>query len=76
VRAGVRSRYLVRATDPFPGGRIVRYVWHWGDGQVTHTTHASVSHRYRAAGEVTVRVKAVDNFGRSRIVNHNLRVRG
>ena len=70
------KRFTVHARDPFPGGRIVRYTWHWGDGHVTHTTSATAAHRYRSDGRVLVQVKAVDNYGQSRIIGHRLTVSG
>jgi subtilase family serine protease len=76
ARRNVTKRFAVRATDPFPGGRIVRYTWHWGDGKVTHTTSARTAHRFRSDGRFLVQVKAVDNYGQSRIVGHHLKVTG
>src|SRR3954447_7459166 len=66
VRAHVRYRYsAARSHDPFPGGHIVRYVWHWGDGHVSHSVHASATHRYASPGRRTVTLKVIDNYGRS-----------
>jgi len=73
---GVTTRFTVVARDPFPGGRIVRYTWHWGDGHVTHTTSPKAAHRYHSDGRVLVQVKAVDNYGQSRIIGHRLTVTG
>ena len=73
---GVTKRFTVRASDPFPGGRIVRYTWHWGDGHVTHTRSATVAHRFGSDGRFLVQVKAVDNYGQSHLIGHHLTVTG
>lgn len=43
-------------------GRIVRYVWTWGDGTV-NTEGAIVTHRYSKAGTYTVTLTVTDNRG-------------
>jgi hypothetical protein len=77
VRLGARVRYsAARSGDPFPGGRIVRYVWHWGDGHVTHTTHRAAAHRYHSTGRHTVTLTVVDNYGRRDSGTRRLSVHG
>ncbi len=73
---GATTRFTVHATDPFPGGRIVRYTWNWGDGHVSHTRSGTATHRFRVDGRLPVTVKAVDNYGQSRTVGHRVRVTG
>jgi hypothetical protein len=77
VRLGAKVRYsAVHSSDPFPGGRITRYVWHWGDGHVTRTAHRVATHRFRAGGKRTVTLQVVDNFGRSDTATRRFRVHG
>jgi hypothetical protein len=51
--------------DPFPGGRITKYVWAWGDGHTTTTAGINASHNYAAKGTRSVTLTVSDNYGRS-----------
>lgn len=51
--------------DPFPGGRITKYVWAWGDGHTTATTGVTASHTYSSIGKRSVTLTVFDNYGRS-----------
>ena len=59
----------VGSVDPFPGGVISTYTWHWGDG--TTSTGAAPTHNYAAGGVHTITLAVVDNYGRSgtRVLN-------
>jgi subtilase family serine protease len=54
------------STDPFPGGKITKYVWSWGDG-TTNTTSAgaTTNHTYANSGPETVNLTITDNYGRT-----------
>lgn len=49
-----------RSTDP--DGRIVRYVWNWGDGKPS-TEGAIATHRYTRGGVFTVTLTVTDDRG-------------
>jgi hypothetical protein len=51
------------STDPFPGGTIATYAWHWGDG--TTSTGAAPTHTYAVAGARTITLAVTDNYGRT-----------
>ncbi|HWC35182.1 MAG TPA: PKD domain-containing protein [Mycobacteriales bacterium] len=70
---GVAANFSGSATDPFPGGSIVSYSWHWGDGS-SDTTGASPAHTFAAAGTYTVKLTATDNYGQVGTVSHDLAV--
>jgi hypothetical protein len=66
VRKGSKHAFsAARSTDPFPGGSIKQYVWHWGDGHKTTTTQATAKHTYTSKGKVTITLTVTDNYRRS-----------
>ncbi|AEF96512.1 PIP-CTERM sorting domain-containing protein [Methanotorris igneus] len=44
-------------------GHIVRYVWDFGDGNITNTTSPIISHKYKESKTYTVRLTVVDDDG-------------
>lgn len=54
-----------KSKDPFPGGRIVTYVWHWGDGHTTTSSHPTASHTYASHGSRTITLTETDSYGQS-----------
>jgi bacillopeptidase F len=59
------------STDP--DGRIVRYVWTWGDGSVG-AMGAVVSHRYTRSGTFTVTLAVTDDKGATNSVSHTITI--
>ena len=51
------------SSDPFPGGSLVTYVWHWGNGATTSSSHSSVSHTYTTPGRHVITLTVVDRYG-------------
>jgi parallel beta-helix repeat protein len=43
-------------------GDIVRYIWNFGDGNITTIESALVTHRYASAGNYTVNLTVMDNY--------------
>lgn len=63
VKHGVSHTFSASGShSPFPGGSIVKYVWHWGDGHTTTTTNVKVSHTYATKGTKTVTLVVSDNY--------------
>jgi hypothetical protein len=68
------TRFAMHATDPFPGGHIVKRVWRWGDG--THrSTGVKLRHVFRHRGTFTVRLTVTDNYGRAHTLKQQVLVR-
>jgi PKD repeat protein len=44
-------------------GKIVTYVWDFGDENITKTEDRTITHSYAVAGEYTVNLKVVDDHG-------------
>jgi hypothetical protein len=68
--AGVQAHHghtfsAAQSSDPFPGGGLTSYVWHWGDGSATATSHATASHMYKSAGQHSVTLTVTDSYGQS-----------
>jgi uncharacterized repeat protein (TIGR01451 family) len=68
--AGPDQTALVNETVTFngsgsydPDGTIVSYEWYFGDGNVTTTTEAIITHAYATAGTYTVTLTVTDNEG-------------
>ncbi|HVV75206.1 MAG TPA: IPT/TIG domain-containing protein [Mycobacteriales bacterium] len=70
---GVPANFSGSATDPFPGGSISTYSWHWGDGS-SDSTGASAAHTFSAAGTYTVKLTATDSYGQVGTVSHSVTV--
>jgi hypothetical protein len=52
--------------DPFPGGRVIRYVINWGDGAPsTVSSGPVVAHAYATAGHRTMTVQVSDTYGQT-----------
>ena len=51
-----------KSKDPYPGGTIKSYTWHWGDGSAPSTS-ISASHKYKAVGTYTITLSEVDSYG-------------
>jgi hypothetical protein len=51
-----------QSKDPYPGGTIKSYRWHWGDGSPT-SSGVSASHRYKTAGTYTITLSEMDSYG-------------
>jgi hypothetical protein len=63
LTAGKAARFSgAKSTDPYPGGRITKYTWSWGDGSKS-STGAKASHRFKKAGKHTVRLTVTDSYG-------------
>ncbi|MGH9172474.1 MAG: S53 family peptidase [Acidimicrobiales bacterium] len=61
--------------DPFPGGKVVSFLWNWGDGTATTTTSLdSASHAYAAAGAYKVVVTLKDNYGQTGSTTYSVAV--
>jgi PKD repeat protein len=73
VVPGAVTNFGGSATDPFPGGSITSYSWHWGDG-TTDSTGASASHTFASAGTYTVKLTATDNYGQVGSETHDITV--
>jgi hypothetical protein len=63
LRARRQSPFVGGGHDPFPGGKLVKFRWHWGDGSAGGG--ATPTHRYDHAGQFTVVLKVTDSYGRS-----------
>jgi len=75
VKKGAKHSFsAAKSTDPFPGGSLVKYVWHWGDGHTTTTTHASASHTFTSKGTDKVTLTVTDNYGRSGTTSRKISV--
>jgi hypothetical protein len=62
VRTDRASAFTGSGHDPFPGGRLVRFHWSWGDGG--HSGGRTPTHRYAHAGRYTVTLTVTDNYER------------
>ncbi len=51
-----------KSKDPYPGGTIRSYTWHWGDGSAP-STGVSSSHRYKTAGTFMITLSEIDSYG-------------
>jgi len=51
-----------KSKDPYPGGTIKSYTWHWGDGSAP-SAGVSPSHRYKTAGTFTITLSEIDSYG-------------
>jgi len=49
--------------DPDPGGYIVKYMWDFGDENITNTTSEVIMHSYPLADDYTVNLTVTDNEG-------------
>ena len=56
-------------------GRIVSFVWSFGDHGTAKGTRPKISHAYRRAGRYTVRLTVKDDRGATRTVSHVVTVR-
>jgi PKD repeat protein len=48
-------------------GRIIKYVWDFGDENTSKVDDPTITHSYTVAGEYTVKLKVVDDHGTSSI---------
>jgi hypothetical protein len=46
---------------------VASYVWHWGNGTSTTTTHSSIKHTYRKAGTYTIELVVTDTLGQTTV---------
>jgi subtilase family serine protease len=75
VTRGTSVKFTAATTDPFPAGKIVKYVWHWGDGTSSTTTSASASHTYKTSGVTrTITLDVTDNYGATASATHMVKV--
>jgi subtilase family serine protease len=75
VTRGTSARWRAAVADPFPGGSIVRYVWHWGDGTSSTTTRNSATHAYKTSGVTrTITVDVTDSYGSTGAATHRVKV--
>jgi hypothetical protein len=78
VPTGTARSWTARASDPFPGGRIVSYTWNWGDGSaMTVGGSDSAAHTYSAgsAGVTrTITLSVKDSYGQTRTITYSVRV--
>jgi len=51
------------ASASIDDGKIVTYVWYFGDENTTKTEDPEITHSYTVAGEYTVKLKVVDDHG-------------
>jgi len=51
-----------QSKDPYPGGTIKSYTWHWGDGSAP-STGFSASHKYERVGTYTITLLEIDSYG-------------
>jgi hypothetical protein len=58
--------------DPFPGGKLVKFRWSWGDGRFSGGSRPT--HVYAQAGQFSVRLKVTDNYGRTAITTGTINV--
>jgi hypothetical protein len=68
--AGASSTFVARSSDPFPGGKVDRFLWVFGDGATS--SKSSPSHSYPAPGAYTVSLTVTDNYGRSATTSTNV----
>ena len=62
--------------DPFPGGKVVRYVWNWGDGTSTITTANSASHTYKSDRATrTITLTVTDNYGMTGSTSRKVKIK-
>jgi PKD repeat protein len=73
VSPGAATSFSGSATDPFPGGTISSYSWHWDDG-TSNSTGANPSHTFASAGTYAVKLTATDNYGQVGTVTHDVTV--
>jgi hypothetical protein len=74
VRHGVPKRFSSAGTsDPFPGGAIVKYSWHWGDGSPA-SRGPSPTHRYASRATRTVTLTVTDKYGRAATITRKITV--
>jgi PKD repeat protein len=60
----VREAITFDASASFDSdGKIVTYVWYFGDENTTKTEDSQITHSYTVAGEYTVELKVVDDHG-------------
>jgi hypothetical protein len=64
-----------RSSDPFPGGSVVEYAWHWGDGSSTVSPRPTVNHVYKSTGRHTVSLTVTDSYGCSGTTHGTIAVR-
>ncbi len=75
VTRGKSVKFRATATDSFPGGGIVHYVWHWGDGTTSTTGGPSASHTYKTSGVTrTITLDVTDSYGATGSTTHKVRV--
>lgn len=60
-------------TDPFPGGRITRYAWNFGDGHTA--TGKTPTHTYATKGKRTITLKVTDSYGFTATTKRRITVR-
>jgi hypothetical protein len=66
VASGTTNTWTAKVTDPFPGGKVKKYSWNWGDGTAaTATTKGSASHDYAAGGAYTITLTVTDSYGQT-----------
>jgi hypothetical protein len=67
ITHGVSAQFDGSAsTDPFPGGVITTYTWHWGDGTADTVSATPIAnHTFATAGASTgVTLKVTDSYSR------------
>jgi subtilase family serine protease len=72
AKARSKTTFSVGGSDPFPGGRFVKFHWAFGEGSAS--SKAAPTHVYKKPGKYTVSVKATDNYGRSDTASVTVRV--
>jgi hypothetical protein len=76
VTPGKSERWTATTTDPFPGGRVVRYAWNWGDGTSTVTTARSATHTYKRGGVTrAITLTVTDNYGGTGSTSRKVKIR-
>ncbi|MDI6886250.1 MAG: carboxypeptidase regulatory-like domain-containing protein [archaeon] len=56
------------STSYDPDGDIKNYIWHFGDGNITSTTGATITYSYSSAGNYEVKLTVTDDEGVSNLI--------